>query len=357
MSEATGRAAGTIHRLLEFHPAHGWQRNERTPLEVDAVFIDESSMMCIELAAVLLDALTDRTRLILVGDANQLPSVGPGRVLADLVEGATVPVARLTTVHRAAAESWVCRNAPRVLTGESLELSAAPDFLFCEAGSAEDAARIVGDVVARIVPGAQVLAPQRTTACGVEALNRSLQALINPSTGVDEWKLGDTTFRRGDRVIQTKNDYKIVALDGSAGVFNGEVGEILSIGTGGMVVDFGDRSVEYSKGQAIGLDLAYALTVHKSQGSEFPWVVVVAHSSHSYMLTRQLFYTGITRAKKGVVLVGDQKGLRTALSGKEPPKRNTSLIEQMIEHGAERIENEEPAKVPASVEEMGEIAW
>lgn len=347
MSEATGRQARTIHRLLKFHPAYGWQHNAMNPLDVDLVVIDESSMLDVELAAVLFDAIAEGTRCILVGDANQLPSVGPGRVLADLVESEAVPVARLTTVHRAAAESWVCRNAPRVLSGEPLELDSMHDFRFFEAGSPEDAARIVGDVVARVVPGAQVLAPQHKGDCGVGALNSTLQAMLNPANGYEEWKIGDTVFRRGDRVIQTVNNYKICSLDGVPGVFNGEVGEVVSIGAEGMCVDFGDRSISYNKMAATGLDLAYALTVHKSQGSEFGWVVVVAHSTHTYMLTRQLFYTAITRAKKGVVIVGDVKGLNAARSGKEPPKRNTSLVERMLEHGA----------APTSSEEAGEIVW
>lgn len=353
MSEATGREASTIHRLLEFHPAFGWQRNRHNPLECDLVVIDESSMLDVELGARLIDALTDRTRLILVGDANQLPSVGPGRVLADLVESDAVPVARLTKVHRAAAESWVCRNAPRVLVGDPLELELKHDFRFVEAGTSEDAAALTADVVARIVPGAQVLAPQRNGPCGVEALNANLQQLLNPAReDAGEMKLGSTVFRTGDRVIQTVNNYKIASVDGMPGVFNGEVGEVRAASSDSLEVDFGDRTIVYNKGTAIGLDLAYALTVHKSQGSEFPWVVVVCHSSHSFMLTRQLFYTGITRAKQGVVLVGDRQGLRTALSGKEPPKRNTSLIEQMLELGAM-----EGSAAAEEAKGMGELVW
>lgn len=329
MTEATGRPAGTIHRLLEWTP-WGWTFKADNPLPFDVVVVDEVSMLDLELAEALIDALAEHTRLILVGDANQLPSVGPGRILADLVEAGLVPVARLEHVHRAAAESWVCRNAPRVLTGDALELGQTLDFRFFEAEDATQAARIVGEIAT--MPdylGAQVLAPQRTTACGVEALNAQLQAKLNPPRGsADQWKLGERVLRTGDRVIQTVNNYKIVSATGLPGVFNGEVGEVVHIAEE-LVVDFGDRRVPYSKGHALDLDLAYALTVHKSQGSEFPWVVFVVHSAHTFMLTRQLFYTAITRAKKGVVLVGNRKGLAAATSAKEPPKRNTTLVQRM----------------------------
>lgn len=324
MNEATGREASTIHRLLGWTQG-GWTHCEENPLDLDVIVIDEASMLDVELCEALVDALTDTTRLVLVGDANQLPSVGPGRILADLVEAELVPVARLTHVHRAAAKSWICRNAPRVLAGEALELVDARDFRFFEVEDIGEAAQKVGEIVT--LPeyqGAQVLSPQRTTACGVTALNAQLQARLNPppASGAGQaWQFGDRVFRRGDRVIQTSNNYDL-------GVFNGEVGEVIDIDAL-MLVDFGDRRVHFAKVHACDLQLAYALTVHKCQGSEFPWVVCVVHSAHTYMLTRQLFYTAITRAKKGVVIVGNQKGLHAATSAKDPPRRNTSLVERM----------------------------
>lgn len=340
MTEATGRDASTIHRLLGWQH-WGWEFRADNPLPVDVIIIDEASMLDIELCDALEDALAPDSRLILVGDANQLPSVGPGRVLADLVESDAVPVARLTHVHRAAAESWVCRNAPRVLSGELLELGQTKDFRYFEVEDAGRAARLVGDIVLMSeYRGAQVLAPQRTTSCGVEQLNAQLQARLNPRrSSDDEWQLGERILRCGDRVIQTVNNYKLVSSNGLPGVFNGEVGEVSSVGEL-LVVDFGDRKVGYSKAQAFDLDLAYALTVHKSQGSEFPWVVCLVHSAHSYMLTRQLFYTAITRAKQGVVLVGNAKGLAAATSAKEPPKRNTGLIVRMRECALEDVGGE-----------------
>ena len=325
MSEATGRPASTIHRLLGWTPL-GWKHDRSNPLPFDTVIVDEASMLDIELAESLVEALAYDTRLVFVGDANQLPSVGPGQMLADLVKSEVVPMARLTRVHRAAAESWICRNAPLVLEGSELELEETHDFRFFEAEDADDVARLVCDV--SVIPefrGAQVLTPQRTTACGVEALNTRLQVQLNPRVGDDpEWLIGERAFRKNDRVIQTVNDY---TLD----VFNGEVGEVISIDNTVLIVDFGDRAVTYTKNTVLNLQLAYALTVHRCQGSEFPWVICVVHSAHSFMLTRQLFYTAITRAKKGVVLIGNRRGIAAATSAREPPKRNTALIERMRE--------------------------
>jgi len=323
MSEATGYEASTIHRLLGW-TRMGWTYNAHNLLPFDVVIIDESSMLDVELAADLVTAVDKRARIIFVGDANQLPSVGPGRVLADLVESDAVPIARLTHVHRAAAESWICRNAPKVLAGTELELVDLPDFRFIEAESSDDVAAAVCRVVTSPEhPGAQVLSPQRTGAAGVESLNLALQRTLNPSRGPGaEWKISDTVLRLGDRVIHTVNNYDLR-------VFNGEVGEILALDHERLIVDYGDRQVTYSKADAFALDLAYALTVHKCQGSEFGWVVCVVHSSHSYMLTRQLFYTAITRAKVGVILIGNQKGIAVATSAKAPPVRNTALVARM----------------------------
>jgi exodeoxyribonuclease V alpha subunit len=346
MYEATGRSASTIHRLLEWS-RDGFVRNRHNPIEADVVIIDEASMLDVELAADLVDACGERTRLIFVGDANQLPSVGPGRVFADLVESDAVPVARLTHVHRSAAESWICRNAPRVLAGEPLELGSFPDFRFFDVEDVGDAAAVVRRIVRMPeFQGAQVLAPQKNTAIGVEALNLALQAELNPKLDPHavEWALPDRTLRVKDRVIQTVNNYDL-------NVMNGEVGDVVAVTGEELVVDFGDRSVAYPKGQALSLQLAYALTVHKCQGSEFAWAVCVVHSAHSYMLTRQLFYTAITRAKVGVVIVGNRKGIEVATSAKLPPVRNTALVERMRQYAADN-DNEEPAD-----DRQGAISW
>lgn len=331
MFEATGRPASTVHRLLGWQRG-GWAHTARNPLEEDVVIVDEASMLDVELAADLVSAIRPGGRIILVGDANQLPSVGPGRVLADLVESDAVPIARLTHVHRAAAESWVCRNAPKVLAGAALELTPdCHDFRFYEVENADDAARKVQEIVS--LPefrDAQILSPQRTTAIGVQDLNTVLQKQLNPFRGeANQWTVGERVLRLGDRVIQTVNNYDLA-------VMNGEVGVISSLDAKQLVVDVGDRAIIFPRSEVTNLHLAYALTVHKCQGSEFQWAICIVHSAHTYMLTRQLFYTAITRAKVGVVLVGNRKGIEVATSAKLPPVRNTGLVARMKKLEEER---------------------
>jgi len=337
MNETTGRVAKTLHRLLEFHPVHGWQRNAGNPLDAECVLVDESSMIDVELGARLLEAVDKyRTRLILIGDADQLPPVGPGRVFGDLVDAGVVPTVRLDTLHRSARESWIFRNAPRVLAGELPDLSPQKDFMWYPVDDAAAILPTIKNLVCDVLPeytvqhsgggDTQVLIPQRPGVAGIVAANRLLQNAINPyPKDLPRIKRGDDgdELRLDDRVIQTRNDYSI-------GVFNGEVGQIRSIEGGKVVVDLAGRdAVTYSIEQAGALQLAYALTVHRSQGSEFPWVVVVCHSTHSFILSRQLLYTAITRGKAGVVLVGNEQGLKHALGDAHPPKRNTALIERM----------------------------
>lgn len=323
MQEATGRRARTIHRLLEYNPMGGFGRCAERPLEAQAVVVDEASMVDVVLFAALLEALPRGCRLVMVGDADQLPSVGPGQVLADLVEAEEVPTVRLRTVHRAAMESWVCRNAPQVIAGEMPELGAAPDFQFLEC---EDAAGVQKAVQSLAMAGGdfQLLTPQKTGPAGTRALNALLQDALNPArVGERSWELGEegAEVRPRDRVMQTVNNYSLE-------VFNGEVGVIDSFEEASMAVDYGDRVVRYSRETAAGTRLAYAMTVHKSQGSEFGHAAVVCHSSHTYMLTRQLLYTGITRAKQRVTLIGDVKGIKAAL-GKGDAPRNSALIERL----------------------------
>jgi exodeoxyribonuclease V alpha subunit len=392
LSEATGRHAGTVHRLLEYGPLvdeHGFEtgelgfrRNRSNPLDRELVVIDEASMLDVELAAAVRRAINPaRTRLLLVGDANQLPSVGPGRVFGDLIESGKVPVARLTHLHRAAAESWVCTQAPVILAGDLPATGDRPDFLWVQREDRDQAASALVKVVTEELPrrgidagDIQVLIPQRIGPAGIEALNPRLQSILNPDhrDASTSWKIGPYVVRPRDRVIQTFNDYTL-------NVMNGEVGAVDQVrekavdcatctATGlvastdpervelarsigiepretcpdcagsrqlrpGLVVRFPDgprdRVVTYSRGQAESLHLAYALTIHKSQGSEWPWVVVLVHSTHTRMLTRQLLYTGITRARKGVVIVGDLKGLERAVRETRDVQRNTGLIERL----------------------------
>lgn len=330
VNETTGRAARTIHRLLGWTP-RGWTYHDGNPLRTDAVLVDESSMIDVELGAALLSAIDPaRTRLILIGDADQLPPVGPGRVFGDLVDARSVPIARLTTLHRAAAESWVAVNAPKVLRGEALDLQRRRDFRYYPVTSAADILPRIRSLYtdpaeADLIADMQVLIPQKDGAAGIEAGNRVLQSVLTPRQPGDPYLMrGERELRMHDRVIQTRNDYKIE-------VFNGEVGEIVGLDQARATVRMDGRAVEYTLEQAGHLQHAYALTVHRAQGSEFPWVLAVCHSTHSFMLSRQLLYTAITRAKRGVILVGDDRGIERALSDARPPKRNTALIERMQE--------------------------
>lgn len=369
MSEATGRPAKTVHRLLEYGPgptgAMGFQRNRENPLGCELVVVDEASMLDLELAAALLSAVdASRTRLVLVGDANQLPSVGPGRVFGDLLASSGVEAAVLTHVHRAAAASWYCTQAPRVLAGETPDLERRPDFVWVEE---PDRARALGEAVRwaerlSAEHETQALIPQRIGPAGSLVGNDLLRRRLNPSpAGV--WKLGEVELGVGDRVIHTRNDYWL-------GVMNGETGVVEALrrepaicdacsGTGRVerercsrcagrgqrgpcvAVRYpaddprSTRLVEYGpEAAAKALEHSYALTVHKAQGSQWPWVVVLCHSTHSRMLTRQLLYTAITRSSRGVVLVGDRAGLERAVKEDRDGRRNTALAERIRKEAA-----------------------
>lgn len=337
--ETTGRPASTIHRLLEYGQGgddNPFGRCARNPLEAQVVIIDESSMIDVELGASLIDAINPkRTRLILIGDVDQLPPVGPGRMFGDLVESGNVPVARLTTLHRSAQESWIHVAAQRILRGENLDLAPRTDFRFVDVGDVGEKVlpailKLVTETIPKEIDAPyQVLIPQHGGVAGIEACNGVLQNTLNPKKpGAPFLPRGKgAELRIGSRVIQTKNDYK---LDHGQGVFNGEIGEIVDIDKGNVTVNFLDRGdVPYTLEQSNALQLAYALTVHRFQGSEVPWVVFVCHSTHSYMLIRQLIYTAITRGKQGVILVGNHKGIATALSDKKPLPRNTGLLQRI----------------------------
>lgn len=324
LSESTGRDAKTIHRLL------AWSNGAFTygadlPLPHSAIIIDEASMVDVQLAACLLDAVRDGTRVVFVGDVDQLPSVGPGTVLADLI-AAGVPTARLQHIHRQSAHSHISNNAALVRAGKMpvVDDPESTDFFWRREDDASlAAAEIVRLAVDQRRHGieCQALCPQRKGACGVDALNTALQRAINPPRdGVTEWLISDAVLRDGDRVMHIKNDYTL-------GVMNGETGAIIGFEDGAMAVDFGDRTVWYGKREAAQLRLCYAATIHKSQGSEYPCVVVAVHSSHSFMLNRSLLYTAITRGKQEVWLVGDEKGLRRAVKNADATQRYSGLAE------------------------------
>ena len=333
LTEATGREARTIHRLLEFDPGLGtFRRGKENPLDLDLLVVDETSMVDVVLMNQLLRAVPPWACLVLVGDVDQLPSVGAGSVLSDLIESGTVPVARLTEVHRQAGASWIVRAAHAVNGGREPE-SAPPgtgDFYFVEANDPPTiTARILQMVTDRIPAkfgldpfrDVQVLTPQVKTELGVLTLNRELQAALNPPRpGQAEVKRFDTTFRVGDKVMQVQNNYQ-------RDVFNGDIGRVTAIDADDQVLfaDFDGRSVEYDFGDLDELQLAFACTIHKSQGSEYPAVVIPLHTQHYMMLQRNLLYTGITRGRKLVAVVGSRKALWRAVTNHETRLRHGLL--------------------------------
>jgi exodeoxyribonuclease V alpha subunit len=333
LTESTGREAKTIHRLLEFDPGIGtFRKGKESPLDLDLLVVDETSMVDMVLMNRLLQAVPPWACVVLVGDVDQLPSVGAGAVLTDLIESKTVPVARLTEVHRQAGASWIVRAAHAVNRGDEPESAPAGkgDFYFVEANDPPGIiARIVQMVTDRI-PAAfgldalrdvQVLTPQVKTELGVINLNRELQAALNPpGPGLAETKRFDTTFRVGDKVMQTRNNYQ-------REVFNGDIGRVTALDPEEQtaLVDFDGRAVEYDFADLDELQLAYAVSVHKSQGSEYPAVVIPVHTQHYVMLQRNLLYTGITRGRKLVALVGSRKALWRAVTNAETRQRFSLL--------------------------------
>jgi len=335
LAEVTGRPAKTIHRLLEIDPiAWEFRRNEEHPIEADVVIVDEASMLDIELTHALVRAIPDTGRLILVGDVDQLPSVGPGLVLCDLIHSKAIPVARLTEIFRQDRESQIVMNAYQVNSGRPPEFRIPPrptdDCVFI---SENDQERIV-QRIARIVghelraegfapQEIQVLTPMNKRALGTIRLNAILQTALNPpDSDVREVKRGEKTLREGDRVVQTVNNY-------TKEVFNGDVGTVLAVDPAAstITVQFYDNTAWYEYDELDELELAYALTVHKSQGSEYPVVVMICHTSQYIMLQRNLLYTGLTRAQKKCVFLGNRQAVWTAVRNNRPAKRFTRLRE------------------------------
>lgn len=346
MGEATGKDASTIHRLLEYtvnEDFQGFARNASNPLEGDALIIDEASMIDTELMFHLLAAVPSRMRLVLVGDVDQLPSVGPGNVLRDIIDSGVIPVVRLTRIFRQAQTSKIVTNAHRINQGEMPEIdnTAKSDFFVLPIEDASVVGKVVCDLVVRRLPAGygvspsdiQVLSPMRKSSNGVNQLNTDLQSLLNPhGNGITS---GRTTFRVYDRVMQTRNDYK-------KHVFNGDTGYIVDVDSdaGSLFVDFGDGvSVEYERSDLKNLQLSYTTTIHKSQGSEYPVVVIPLTTQFAIMLQRNLLYTAVTRAKKVCVIVGQKKALSMAVRNKSIQKRNTMLKERLISENEEYYEN------------------
>jgi exodeoxyribonuclease V alpha subunit len=334
MAEATGRDARTIHRLLEVDPRRGFTRSRLNPLEGDAFVIDEASMLDVPLAEALLGAIPDGARVIFVGDVDQLPSVGPGAFLRDLIGSRSVAVARLTKVYRQAEQSLIVRNAYRLKNGDAplakLE-GLEPDFFFIERQGSEAIAETIGTVVAERIPrrfgfdprrDVQVLVPMHKGAAGTVAMNERLQALLNPSG--DAVRRGQRVLRVGDRVLQLVNDAQ-------KQIANGDQGTIVRLDreAQAVVVRFedgeGSRELKYELAELDQLALAYACTIHKAQGSEFPAVVVAVAREHALMLRRNLLYTAFTRAKRLLVVVGEERALALALRDDRVEERHTAL--------------------------------
>lgn len=370
MSEATGRESKTIHRLLELTgiPAGDsgaeaagesrlegmhFERNEENPLEADVIIIDEMSMVDISLMHALLKAVTVGTRLILVGDVNQLPSVGPGNVLRDMIESGKFPVVKLTKIFRQAAQSDIIVNAHKINAGEQVPLNKrSRDFLFIRR---EHSADIIKDMMVLIkdklpdyvhapMEEIQVMTPMRKGALGVEQLNRLLQERFNPpGPSKKEKEAGGTVFRTGDKVMQIKNNYQLawevrnrygIPVKTGEGVFNGDIGIVQEINhfAETLEVEFDEgRRAEYSFRQLEELELAYAITIHKSQGSEYPAVVIPIYPGPRMLMTRNLIYTAVTRAKTCVCLVGIPEVFQAMVDNATEQKRYSGLKDRILE--------------------------
>jgi exodeoxyribonuclease V alpha subunit len=336
LAEATGRPASTVHRLLKYQPGdEGFQHDHENPLDAGLVIVDEISMLDVALAHHLVKAIRPPTRLLLVGDPDQLPSVGAGSVLADLIASERVPLARLTHIFRQSQSSLIVTNAHHVLNGEPIEL---PDkgvrdadfYLFPEDEPARCAELLVEVVTERIprnfgfdwTKDVQVLAPMYRGACGVEVLNEKLREA--QGVGGREVQHGARIWRVGDRVIHTRNDYE-------KDVFNGDMGRIASVSADGIVtVRYPEQAVTYVRGELSDLSPAFAITVHRSQGGEFPVVVMPLVTQHWMMLQRNLLYTAITRARQLVVLVGSRRALSMAIANADQSARESLLEERLV---------------------------
>ena len=338
MAESAGEEAMTIHRLLEYNPHEGgFQRSEDRPLEADVVIIDEASMVDLALMDNLLSAIDRHSHLVLIGDVDQLPSVGPGSVLRDLIDSGMIPVVMLRRIFRQDRHSLIVANAHRILQGQSLVTpsdSLERDFILLARESEEEILQAVKDLVKEELPrtlnlasdevvhAIQLLTPMHRGMLGTIQLNREMQSLLNPIG--DSLQRGESLLRAKDKVMQLRNNY-------DKGIYNGDLGQITGIDRkeGKVQVDFYDKLVEYNDDELDEISLAYATSIHKSQGSEYPVVVIPLHMSHYMMLHRSILYTAVTRGKKRVVLVGSRRALAMAIQNVRLERRYTGLKEKL----------------------------
>ena len=331
LSEMSGREAKTIHRLLEFDPLNGmFRRDEESPLECDLLIVDEVSMVDIQLFDALLSAISPLAQIVFVGDVDQLPSVGPGQVLRDMIESKRIFTVRLGVIFRQSEESSIIINSHRINHGEYPQF--AEDFQFIDDDSPESIKERIVGLCSTILPqnfqydafnDVQVLSPMNNTLCGVKELNKELQHVLNGHSRVC-WQGSERKFLMGDKVMQIRNNY-------NKDVFNGDVGRITGVDKeeGILVVAFYGKRIEYTFEEADELVLAYATTIHKSQGNEFKAVIVPMTLSHYIMLQRNLLYTAVTRAKELLILVGQKKALAYAMKNIEVRERNTKLCKRL----------------------------
>ena len=338
MAESAGEEAMTIHRLLEYNPHEGgFQRSEDRPLEADVVIIDEASMVDLALMDNLLSAIDRHSHLVLIGDVDQLPSVGPGSVLRDLIDSGMIPVVMLRRIFRQDRHSLIVANAHRILQGQSLMTqsdNSERDFILLARESEEEILQSLKELVKEKLPrtlnlaadeiahAIQLLTPMHRGMLGTIQLNREMQSLLNPIG--DSLQRGEILLRANDKVMQLRNNY-------DKGIYNGDLGRITDIDRkeGKVHVDFYDKTVEYNDDELDEISLAYATSIHKSQGSEYPVVVIPLHMSHYMMLHRSILYTAVTRGKKRVVLVGSRRALAMAIQNVRLERRYTGLKEKL----------------------------
>lgn len=361
MTEATGYEARTIHRMLELngalsdeeHKSVRFERNEENPLEADVIIIDEMSMVDLNVFQALLKAVTPGSRLILVGDVDQLPSVGAGQILRDIIESHAFPTVILKKIFRQAGESDIVVNAHKINRGEQISLdNKSRDFFFLERNDTNVIYKHMVQLITEKLPryvetesfDIQVLTPMRKGALGVETLNGILQQYMNPpAPGKKEHKVGETIFREGDKVMQIRNNYQLewevvsrygIPIDKGMGVFNGDMGRIVEIREHmqEMVVEYEEqKKVTYAYANLEELELAYAVTIHKSQGSEYPAVILPILSGPSMLMNRNLLYTAVTRAKDCVTILGSSSTIRSMIDNAEVGRRYTALRERINE--------------------------